>query len=76
MELTNGGNGGDDLSKLELVENGGLTSSIESHHKYTHLLLRKQPAEQLREWQTHLQLFWKYIPDSDFSKRNISSFLP
>ena len=28
--LTNSGDSGDDLSKLELVENGGLTSGIET----------------------------------------------
>ena len=45
--LTNGGNGGDDFSKLELVEDGGLTSSIETNHENTHLFLGKQLAEQL-----------------------------
>jgi len=30
-ELTDGGNGGDDLTKLELVENGGLTGGIETN---------------------------------------------
>jgi len=57
MKLTNGGNGGDNLSKLELVQNGGLTRSIETHHKYTHLFLGKKPAEQLGEGQPHFQLF-------------------
>jgi len=46
---TNGGNGGDDLSELEFVENGGLTGGVETDHKYTHLLLRKQPTEKLGE---------------------------
>jgi len=31
--LTNGGDGGHDLSELELVENGGLTGGIESDHE-------------------------------------------
>lgn len=30
--LTDGGNGGHDLSELELVENGGLTGGIKSNH--------------------------------------------
>lgn len=31
--LTDGGNGGHDLSELKLVENGGLTGGIESDHE-------------------------------------------
>jgi len=46
-ELTNGGDGGDNLTKLELVQNGGLTSSIKTHHKDAHLLLGEKPAEKL-----------------------------
>lgn len=53
-ELTNGGDSGDDFTELELVQDGGLTSSIETHHQNPHFLLRKQPAEQLRERQPHL----------------------
>ena len=34
-----GGDGGDDLAELELVEDGGLTSGIETDHKNTHFLL-------------------------------------
>lgn len=30
---TNSGNSGDDLSELELVENGGLTGSVKSDHE-------------------------------------------
>lgn len=33
------GNGGDDLTELELVEHGGLTSGIEADHENTHLFL-------------------------------------
>jgi hypothetical protein len=33
----NGGDGVDDLAKLELVENGGLTCGIKADHKNTHL---------------------------------------
>ena len=56
MSLTNGWNGGDDLAKLEPVQDGGLTSSIETNHEDTHLFLRKQLAEQLPERQPHLLL--------------------
>ncbi len=31
LKLTNGGNGGDDLSQFQLIQDGCLTSSIESH---------------------------------------------
>jgi hypothetical protein len=52
--LTDGGDGGDDLAELELVENGGLSGRVETHHEDPHLLLGKQPAEQLREREPHL----------------------
>jgi len=35
----NGGDGGDDLAKLELVEDRGLTGGIETNHQDAHLLL-------------------------------------
>jgi hypothetical protein len=35
---TDGRNCCDDFAELQLVENGGLTSSIETNHKNTHLL--------------------------------------
>jgi hypothetical protein len=54
MWLTNGGDGGDDLAELELVEDGGLSGGVEPHHQDPHLLLREQPAEQLPERQPHL----------------------
>lgn len=53
LQLTNGWNSGDDLSKFELVQDSRLTSSIETNHQNTHLFLRKELAEQLTEWQTH-----------------------
>jgi len=56
-KYTNGGNGGDDLSELEFVENGCLTGGVETDHKYTHLLLRKQATEKLGEREPHFQLF-------------------
>lgn len=54
VKITDGGDSGDDFSKLELVQDGCLTSSIETYHQNPHFLLRKQPAEQLRERQPHL----------------------
>ena len=52
-EHTNSRNGGDNLSKLELVEDGGLTSSIKTYHQYTHLFLSEESAKQLGERQPH-----------------------
>ena len=40
--LTYGGDGGNNLSKLELVENGGLPRSIEPDHQDPHLLLAEE----------------------------------
>lgn len=75
-ELTNGGNGCDDLAKLELVENGGLTSSIETDHQNSHFFLGKKPAEQFRECQPHFWS-WLWIPThflhSDLTYRNINN---
>jgi hypothetical protein len=48
------GNGGDDLSELQLVEDGGLTSCIETDHKDPHLLLGEEAAEELREGEPHV----------------------
>ena len=36
---TNGGDGGDDLSQLELVKDCGFTSCVETNHKDPHFLL-------------------------------------
>jgi len=52
-EITDSGDSGDDFSKLELVQDGCLTSSIETYHQNPHFLLREQPTEQLRERQPH-----------------------
>jgi len=49
FKLTNSGNGGYNLSELELVQNGGLTSSIKTNHQNSHLLLGKKPAKKLGE---------------------------
>ena len=45
--LTVGRDGSDDLAKLELVKDGGLTSSIETNYEDPYLLLHKQATEQL-----------------------------
>jgi len=52
---TYGGDGGDDLAELELVEDGGLTSRVETNHEDPHLLLGEEAAEQLREREPHLR---------------------
>lgn len=50
---TDGGNGCDDFTKLELVQNGGFTSGIETNHQNSHLLLAPQFVEELGEGETH-----------------------
>jgi hypothetical protein len=54
--LTDGGDGGDDLAELELVEDGGFTGGIEADHEDPHLLLGEEPAEELPEREPHLPL--------------------
>ena len=51
---TNGGDGRDDFTELELVEDSGLSGGIETNHQNSHLLLTPEPVEQLRECETHL----------------------
>ena len=51
-----GWNSRHDLSQLQLVQDGRLTSCVEPDHQYTHLPFRKQPLEQLRECEPHLAL--------------------
>ena len=50
---TDGGDGGDDLTELQLIKNGGLTGSIETDHKDTHLLLGEQLGEELADRKPH-----------------------
>lgn len=38
-ELTDGGDGSDDFTELQLVQNGGLSGSVKTDHQNTHLLL-------------------------------------
>jgi len=54
--LTDGGDGGDDLAELELVEDGGFTGGVEADHEDPHLLLGEEPAEELPEREPHLSL--------------------
>lgn len=51
---TNCRNRGDDLTQLQLVQDSGLSGSVETDHQNTHLLLAPQAVEQLRERETHL----------------------
>ena len=51
---TNGGNGGDDFTELQLVENRGLSRSVQTDHQNSHLLLPPQPVEELGEGETHV----------------------
>ena len=51
---TDGGDGGHDLTKLQLVENGRLPSSVQANHQDAHLLLAPEAIEQLGERETHL----------------------
>ena len=45
--------GGDNLAKLELVQDGGLASSVKADHQDAHILLAEQLAEDLGEGETH-----------------------
>jgi hypothetical protein len=58
---TNGGNGGNNVTELELVKNGGLTSSIETNHQDTHLLLAEHTRPKLGECLTHFGYYRKKI---------------
>jgi len=49
----NGWDGGDDLSQLELIKDGGFTSSIKPHHENPHLLLTEEALEKGGEHVTH-----------------------
>jgi hypothetical protein len=51
---TNGGDRGDDFTKLELVEDGGFTGSIETDHQDSHLLLPPQLIKDLGKCETHV----------------------
>ena len=50
---TNSGDSCDDLTELELVEDCGLTSGIETNHENAHLLLAKEALPDLGKHSTH-----------------------
>lgn len=39
VERTDGGDGGDDFTELELVQDCGLSGGVETNHQDAHLLL-------------------------------------
>jgi hypothetical protein len=51
---TDCGDGGDDFTELQLVEDGGFSGSIETDHENSHLLLSPETVEQTRECETHI----------------------
>ena len=51
---TDSRNCGHDFTKLQLIEDGRLSGSIQSDHENAHLLLAPEAIEQLRERETHL----------------------
>ena len=51
--LTDGWNGGDDLSELELVQDGRFTGGVETHHQDSHLLLAEEAFEEGGEHVAH-----------------------
>jgi len=51
---TDGGDGGDNLTELELIEDCGLARSVQPDHEDAHLLLAKEALEQFRDGETHL----------------------
>jgi hypothetical protein len=61
---TNGRDGGDDFTKLQLVQNGGFTGGIETDHENSHLLLPPQLVENLRKGETH---------DCDWRRRGLTN---
>ena len=89
MGLTDGGDGGDDLAELELVEDGGFTGGVEADHEDPHLLLGEEPAEELPEREPHLSLrggppsfttctiitpfIHSFIPRSDLSPQTLAT---
>jgi hypothetical protein len=44
-----GGHGGDDLTELELVEDGGLAGGVQTEHERSEFLLSEERVEQLGE---------------------------
>jgi len=50
---TDCGNCCNNFTELELVQNGGLSSSIQTNHQDSHLLLSPELIEELRKCETH-----------------------
>ena len=51
--LTNGRDGGDDLAKLELVQDGGLAGGVKTDHQDAHFFLAEKALEQCAERLPH-----------------------
>ena len=49
LKLTDGWDGCHDLAELQLVQDGGLTGSVKTHHQNAHLLLSEERGKQLSE---------------------------
>ena len=54
FHLTDCGDGGDDLSQLQLVKDCGFTSCIQSNHENSHLFFAKEAFEEGGEHVTHV----------------------
>jgi len=58
---TNRGDGCDDFTQLELIQNCGLSGSVQTNHQDSHLLLSPELVKQLRKRKTHdcgLVVYW------------------
>lgn len=67
LRHTNGRDGRDDFTELELVEDGGLSGGVQTDHQNSHLLLPPQLVEYLGDRETHdcdeecgARLEWRY----------------
>lgn len=52
--LTDGRDRGNDFSQLELVQDGGLSSSVQSYHQNPHFFLAEQTTKQFAKMSPHL----------------------
>lgn len=50
---TDSGDGGDDLSQLEFVQDGGFSGRIQTHHQDSHLFLSKEILKEARKHVPH-----------------------
>lgn len=48
-----GGNCGDNFSKLKFVQNGSFTGSIEANHENTNIFLAEEAGQHLRKRESH-----------------------